>query len=71
MQWFCICICHKRKLRKQIIDIRIMADAIIADSKHRIWLMLDDVPVLAVDYLLSLQINAMSAEDMYKISPTV
>lgn len=48
-----------------------MADATIADSKHRIWLMLDDVPVLAVDYLLSLQINAMSAEDMYKISPTV
>lgn len=28
--------------------------------------MLDDVPVLALDYLLSLQINAMSAEDVYK-----
>lgn len=48
-----------------------MADASFADSKHRIWLMLDDVPVLAVDYLLSLQINAMSAKDEYEISPTV
>lgn len=33
--------------------------------------MLDDVPVLTLDYLLSLQINGMSAEDEYKISSTV
>lgn len=58
----------KKAEQRGITCIRIMTDVITADTRHRIWfLSCETVPVLALDYLLSLQINAVSAEDVYKI----
>lgn len=58
----------KKAEQRGITCIRIMTDVITADTRRRIWfLSCETVPVLALDYLLSLQINAVSAEDVYKI----